>query len=868
MCAACTNSPGVYGVFSGPGTTATNCPVTCNAGTYLSGGTCTPCAVGTYSAGGSATACTACVATLGLGYAFTSNGVSSSTCAVGCKANYVPRSLVITNTNKMLDWNGTLQAKIFSTTAATPEGFLMSPDQATVLYVTSPTAPKIWKSTISEGSFSQSASFASVGTLSFGATVSKIMFTDVWFSGDTYVIGLDTVGAGYWRLLKYTLSSNTWAVNSWYMSGSYPNPVIFAFNKLGTIAYMGYQTYLLSYTIATPATAPATILSGFSNIGSGVLGLSPTNVFMLVFDAYSIKKVVMSGLTVTTLAGVTGSAASSDVDGVGTVANFKTPVKSFAFSPDEAFAFMATAVGVRKIEIATGVVTTMSAATASYITMWNPCLPCSPSCPVGKLLLANCSALSDLVCGSCANCSLGTYYVSQCTSDLGPPVCTNCSAGTFANTVNQINCTACALGSYASSSGLSVCTTCPVGSTTLSTGATSVSQCICAQDYYQSGTACVACRACPNGFVDVRCPVGATSDVSTCKCNAGYYMSGTTCTACRTCPANSNLSSSCPANSTSDTSVCTCNAGYFGTGLAACTACRTCPSNAFLTNFCPSNSTTDVSTCACNSGYFGNGLTACTACRACGSNAHSTSTCGLGSLTDTSTCGCDAGYYGDGYSCALCRACAALAVPTRTCPSGSTADVATCACNSGYFGSGFACAACRTCSGVATPTRTCDPGSTADVATCACNAGYYGTGFTCGACASCAANARQTASCPAGSTADVSQCVCNAGFSGAGQVACPACPLNAYCTGETGGAQSCPPNTVTQSTGAVSSSSCVCGGGFQCTTKRNVTLALSLAMTRAQFDAVQSQLISQVASAAGVAASDVTVVVEEVWDRR
>ena len=48
----------------------------------------------------------------------------------------------------------------------------------------------------------------------------------------------------------------------------------------------------------------------------------------------------------------------------------------------------------------------------------------------------------------------------------------------------------------------------------------------------------------------------------------------------------------------------------------------------------------------------------------------------------------------------------------------------------------------------------------------------------------------------------------------------------------------------------------------------NVTLALSLAMTKAQFDAVQSQLISQVASAAGVSASDVTVVVEEVWDRR
>jgi hypothetical protein len=37
-------------------------------------------------------------------------------------------------------------------------------------------------------------------------------------------------------------------------------------------------------------------------------------------------------------------------------------------------------------------------------------------------------------------------------------------------------------------------------------------------------------------------------------------------------------------------------------------------------------------------------------------------------------------------------------------------------------------------------------------------------------------------------------------------------------------------------------------------TKRNVTLALSLAMTKSQFDTLQSQLISQVASAAGVSA--------------
>ena len=663
-CTPCANNPGVYGTYTGPGTTATNCPVACNGRAYLSGGTCTPCAVGTYSAGGSATACEACVATLSLGYAFTSNGVSSSTCAVGCKANYVPRSLVITDTNKMLDWNGTQQAKIFSTTAVTPEGFLISPDQTTVLYVTSPNPPKIWRSTISEGSFSQSASFASIGTLQFNAPVSKIMFTGVWFSGNTYVAGLDNVGAGYWRLLKYT--GSTWAYFYWYIQDQYntpptPNPVVFTFNKFGTIAYVGYQTYLMSYGMSTYA--QTTIVSGFSNIGSGVLGLSPTDVFMLVFDAYSIKKVVMSGLTVTTLAGVTGSAASSDVDGVGTVAKFKTPVTSFAFSPDEAFAFMATAVGVRKIEVATGAVTTMSAATASYITMWNPCLPCTPlPCAVGKLFLANCTALSDTVCGTCANCSLGTYYVSQCTSDLGPPVCTNCSAGTFANTVNPINCTACALGSYASSSGLSACAVCPVGSTTLSTGATSVSQCLCAQDYYQSGTACVACRSCTNGYVDVRCPVGATSDVSTCKCNAGYYGTGLSCTTCKTCSANGYLSTTCPQNSTSDVSACQCNAGYYGTGLS-CTACKTCSANGYLSATCPVGSTSDVSACACNAGYLGNGV----------------------------TCVCPSGYYSSG-SCLPCTNAGSYG--TYTGP-GTNATNCPVTCNAGaYLSGGFFCTPC------------------------------------------------------------------------------------------------------------------------------------------------------------------------------
>ena len=81
-CPPCTNG-NAYSTYTGTGTNATNCPVTCNAGAYLSGGFfCTPCAVGTYSAGGSATVCGACVATLSLGYAFTSNGVQHLWCGV------------------------------------------------------------------------------------------------------------------------------------------------------------------------------------------------------------------------------------------------------------------------------------------------------------------------------------------------------------------------------------------------------------------------------------------------------------------------------------------------------------------------------------------------------------------------------------------------------------------------------------------------------------------------------------------------------------------------------------------------------------------------------------------------------------------
>ena len=58
-CSSCTNG-NAYSTYTGPGTSATNCPFTCNAGTYLIGGVCTRCAPGAYGAGGSATTCATC----------------------------------------------------------------------------------------------------------------------------------------------------------------------------------------------------------------------------------------------------------------------------------------------------------------------------------------------------------------------------------------------------------------------------------------------------------------------------------------------------------------------------------------------------------------------------------------------------------------------------------------------------------------------------------------------------------------------------------------------------------------------------------------------------------------------------------------
>ena len=142
----CTNA-GTYGTYTGPGTNATNCPITCSAGAYLSGGTCAPCAVGTYSAGGSATVCAACTNAIA-NSVYTSNGTSSSdcqyACSVGTYGNAInsPSILVSGDYNSVSGtvtlYNVTLTQKVALCSAVMGNAFkpLLASSTSTVVYGT------------------------------------------------------------------------------------------------------------------------------------------------------------------------------------------------------------------------------------------------------------------------------------------------------------------------------------------------------------------------------------------------------------------------------------------------------------------------------------------------------------------------------------------------------------------------------------------------------------------------------------------------------------------------------------------------------------------------------------------------------------
>ena len=83
-CSSCTNG-NAYSTYTGSGTTATNCPTSCAAGTYKLTGVCTSCATGTYSAGGASTSCSACTNTVLYG-TLSGPGTTATNCPISCIA--------------------------------------------------------------------------------------------------------------------------------------------------------------------------------------------------------------------------------------------------------------------------------------------------------------------------------------------------------------------------------------------------------------------------------------------------------------------------------------------------------------------------------------------------------------------------------------------------------------------------------------------------------------------------------------------------------------------------------------------------------------------------------------------------------------
>lgn len=168
----------------------------------------------------------------------------------------------------------------------------------------------------------------------------------------------------------------------------------------------------------------------------------------------------------------------------------------------------------------------------TYYLKQNACVACSTSCPPGLTQSAACSATADLVCTNCT-------------------VIPNCTALTCTNATDQV-CTACAQGFFLSNNACVACS-----------GA-------CAAGQYQtaacSATAdrtCASCTAVDHCASAPTC-TGAT-DSQCAACSGGYYLVDGTADTCATC------SGACPA-------------GQYQTAACSATADRTCGACNAITN--------------------------------------------------------------------------------------------------------------------------------------------------------------------------------------------------------------------------------------------------------------------------------------------
>ena len=167
---------------------------------------------------------------------------------------------------------------------------------------------------------------------------------------------------------------------------------------------------------------------------------------------------------------------SGSLDGYGTNALFTTAFYNYqtaiVISPDNAVAFVTEAYYVRKLDLITRRVTTMTptASISSGIAILGKCAQCTV-CAAGKIATGTCSFSRDVLCldcpsgsytstpGStvclpCVNSLLNGYLSGPGTSATSCP--TACVAGYF---LSNGSCMQCSVGQY-STGGQTACSTC------------------------------------------------------------------------------------------------------------------------------------------------------------------------------------------------------------------------------------------------------------------------------------------------------------------------------------------------------------------------------------------------------------------------
>ena len=413
-------------------------------------------------------------------------------------------------------------------------------------------------------------------------------------------------------------------------------------------------------------------------------------------------------------------------------------------------------------------------------------------------------------------CPAGTYNnltgkqaVEDCLPCLVGQFCpiasvlpSSCAAGSYRDTpgaTSQADCNTCPSGSYCVVQSVTP-TPCPAGTYRSSPGASSQSDCsICS-----AGSFCLLASVNPtNCQAGTYNPANGSVDETACLvCRAGNY-----------CALASVLPTNCPA-------------GTYGIFEAAVSIndCTVCPT----ANWCPIASVTPTN---CSAGTYGPNVGAISAdqCLQCPAGEF----CKLATTTPTA---CTAGSYRSTTGAASQDDCSTC-IPANYCPQQSVNPTP---CPAGSFRGTPGAAAIGDCA-------TCTTGHFCGLATVTpaeCIAGTH----------------RDTTG--ASSASDCLLCDTGTYSLDLGRDSmCPACVPNSYCSNPTT-TRPCPTHTSSIQ-GSSSLLNCRCDQGYKCAYSKKITAVVTLNTTVSSFSndvgGVRTSFVNAVATAAGVAASQVSI---------